>query len=128
RVLRHAERRPLGARGVQEKALALPVLARQRPPFVVAPAASDLQIARREPLELEAGALDEPLRAVVPRLDVRLDAVELQLAEDVAQDELEPLRHQALARVRRERVVAEVRALEKAVRDLAQVVRADERA
>src|SRR6185437_10056361 len=89
-----------------------PVLPRDRPALVVAPAAADLQIARRVALVAKARALHEELRALVVRLDVRLQAVEPQAAEAVPHHELQPFRHQPRAGRRRERVVAEVRALE----------------
>src|SRR5262249_5699028 len=107
---------------------ASPVLARDRPALVVAPAAADLQVARRVALVAEACPLDEALRPFVVGLDVRLEPAQLQLSERVAQDELEAFRHQSLAGRGGERVVAEVRALEEAARDLADVVDARQRA
>src|SRR5262249_43375777 len=91
-----------------------------RPPGS-APAPADLEVAGGVPLVVEAGALDEAPRGVVVRLDVRLEPMELQPPERVPEHEVEPLAHQPLAGVRLERVVAEVRALEEAVRDLAEV-------
>src|SRR4051794_38720199 len=55
------------------------VLVRQdRPALVVAPPAVDLQVARREALQAEAGSLGERDRALVAGLDVRLEPVQPQ--------------------------------------------------
>ena len=104
-----------------------PVFARDRPALVVSPAAADLQVARRVALVAEARALDEAFRALVVRLDVRLEPVKLQAAEAVAHDELEALGHEPCPGRRRECVVPEVRALEEPARDLADVVDAGDR-
>ena len=53
--------------------------------------------------------------------------MQFEVAERVAQDQLESFRHQAAAQAGRKTVVAEVRALEEPARDLTQVVDADER-
>src|SRR5262245_41861929 len=94
------------------------VLDRDRPVLVVAPAAADLQVPTREALLAEPAAADERDRAVVLRLDVRLDAMEPEIFERVPQDQLEPLAHVAFAGERLERVVAEVGVAEVAVEDL----------
>src|SRR3954470_12536422 len=53
-------------------------LCQDRPAFVVAPLAVDLQVARREALQAEAGSLGQRDRALVARLDVRLEPVQSQ--------------------------------------------------
>src|SRR5439155_19615754 len=53
-----------------------PVLDSACPAPVVAPASSDLQESRREPLQMEPGALHELRGRDVRRLDVRLQAIE----------------------------------------------------
>src|SRR4051794_27325837 len=105
-----------------------PLLGEDRPALVVAPAPVDLQVARREPLEPEAGALRQRDRRLVVRLDVRLDAVQPHRAERVPQHQLGALGHVALARVRRADGVAEVRAQERPAKDLAEVEEAEDAA
>ena len=94
--------------------------------LVVAPAAADLQIAAREPLVAKPEAPDERDRAAVRGLDVRFDAVQLEIPERTCQHELETRAHQPLTRVRRERVVAEIGGLERVAHDLVEVDHAGE--
>src|SRR5262245_14840940 len=92
---------------------AAPLLPKKSPPFVVSPAAAELQVARREPFASEAEPPDERQRRRVLGLDVRLHAMEPELAERAPQDERHRRAHEPLPRVRLERVVAEIRRLER---------------
>src|SRR4051794_5122052 len=103
------------------------LLGQYGPTLVVAPATADLQVARREPLPLEAGPLREPQGALVRGLDVRLDAVQTQVAEREAQRQLHPLAHVTLAGVGATRPVAEVGVLERAAHDPGQLEEAHDR-
>jgi hypothetical protein len=94
---------------------------------VVAPAAADLEVARREALELEAAAARERDRRRVARLDVRLEPVQVELRERMPQNQPEPLGHVAAAGVGGDRAVAQERTLQPAADDLADVREADDR-
>src|SRR5689334_3666720 len=98
--------------------LLAPFLREEGPALVVAPAATDLQIARREALATEAGALGECDRGAVAGLDVGLDPVQAQGGERPAQDELDPFSHIPIAGVGLPGGVAEVGALKGATDDL----------
>src|SRR5262249_15246211 len=104
-----------------------PLLAEDRPPFVIAPASGDHEVARRAPPAPEAEALDQGQEEPAAGLDVGLEAVEPEAPEGVAEDEREALGHVALAGVGAAPVVAEVGALERAPHDLAHVDGADDR-
>src|SRR4051794_41920393 len=93
---------------------------------MVAPAAADLQVPRREPLLLESAAAGERDRGEVARLDVGLQAVQAERAEGLADHETDRLGHVSLARVRGDAAVAEERALERAADDLGDVQPADD--
>src|SRR5262249_3351212 len=77
-----------------------PGLANDRPALVVAPAPPDLEVSRREALLPEAESSRQLAGGMVPRLDVRLQAVEAEAPEGVAQDERQALGHVPLPRVR----------------------------
>jgi hypothetical protein len=94
---------------------------------VIAPAASDLEIAWRESLQPEARALDEGDRGGVFRLDIRLHSVQLQGDEGVPQDQLQTFGHVALMVERTLRVIPHVSALEEAADNLVQHEDADDR-
>ena len=94
---------------------------------MVAPAAADLQIARREPLATKAAAQRERERATVARLDVGLHTVQPQHLEGVAQREPDSLGHETLPGGAREGVVADEGTLQRAAHDLVQVDDADDR-
>src|SRR4029078_10412616 len=91
------------------------------PALVVAPAAADLQVARREALPREAARPGERERRRVGGLDVGLQTVQLQRAERVAHGRAQSFAHQTLSLEPGERVVAEVRAAECAKNDLREV-------
>src|SRR3954467_4897836 len=93
------------------------LVAQNGPPLVVAPATPDLQVARRKTLAPETRLLGERERALVGGLDVRLDAVQSQLAEREAQRQLHALAHIALPGVRPADPVTHVRVLERAAHD-----------
>src|SRR5262249_40989614 len=103
-----------------------PVLARDRPPLVVAPASSHLQVPRREAFQPEPGALREGDRAGIARLDVRLQPVESQASERFAEHELHRLRQIAPAGELGDRPIAEKGTLEFPADDLADVEEADD--
>ena len=105
----------------RRRAAAGPGLPHDGPALVVAPASPDLQVARREALLPEPEPPHQPPGVAIPRLNVGLQAVEPEAPERVAQDQRQAFRHVALARVRPERVVAEVGALEVPAHDLVQV-------
>lgn len=88
---------------------------------MVAPAPSDLQVARRVPLEPEAEPLDERDRSIVARLHVRLHPVEPDRPERLSEHEVQPFGHVPLAIERDEHRVPEVGAPEVSEDDLAQV-------
>src|ERR1044071_9434669 len=96
----------------------LPVLREDGPALVVAPAPADFQVAPRVALFPEARPFDQRDGGEVARLDVRLDPVQLQLLEGVAQQEANRLGHVAAARVRPARIITQVGALQVAPRDL----------
>src|SRR4051812_21394177 len=104
----------------------VPALRTDGPALVVAPASADLQVARGEALVLEAAAACQRHRGVVARLDVRLEAVQPQRPERLAQQQLHALGHVAVALEARHAAVAEERALQPAADDLAEVEEADE--
>src|SRR5207249_4417414 len=95
-----------------------PVLDSDGPALVVAPASSDLQIARGKSLQAKPRALHELRGRDVRRLDVRLQAMEPEIGERMTKDQAESLGHVANAGVRLEPVIAEVAALEPASNDL----------
>src|SRR5882724_3060441 len=115
---------PRRARGWSSSAP--PSVGNDRPALVIAPAPPDLQVSRRVPLAAEAEAPDQPERREITGLDVGLQPVQTEPAEGRADDERHGLGHEALPRVRRERIVAEVGAPEHAAHDLADVHDADE--
>src|SRR3954452_16840459 len=86
-------------------------------PDVVAPVTVQEEVPRRSRPWLEPERADQPDRRDVLRPDVGLEPVEIQVLERIADDELESLSEIALARERRERVVAEEPALERAAHD-----------
>ena len=69
----------------------MPILARHRPAFVVAPAPTDLEIPGREPLETESCVSEERDRCRFPGLDVGLKTVESHGSEDVTDEEFDRL-------------------------------------
>ena len=71
--------RNAGFRPSAIRAVGAPGLGADRPALVVAPAAADLQVARRESLELEPAALGQCDRRRVAGLDVRLEPVQAEL-------------------------------------------------
>src|ERR1700761_204676 len=93
---------------------------------MVTPAPADLQVAGREALTFEARALRQRNRRLIPRLDVRLQAVQAQLDERDPQHQLDPLTHVPLASVLLGGRVAEVGTLQRAPRDLGDVEEADD--
>src|SRR6266576_2244079 len=78
-------------------------------------------------LEPEAEAAQELGGGDVFRTHVRLEAVQVELLEGVRHDERQTLAQVPLTRVRRERVVAEECALERAADDLCEIRDAGER-
>ena len=103
-----------------------PILDQKCHAHVIAPAARDPDVTPRKAFADEPGAAHERERARVRRLHVRLDAMELQ-PRNATEHELQAFGHVAGARVRREGVIAEVGALEKAADDFADVEHADDR-
>src|SRR4051794_17050415 len=97
------------------------LLREDRPALVIAPLAVDLQVARREALEPEARALRQRDRALVAGLDVRLEPVQPERAERVAEHELDAFRHVALAGEGPPDGIAEVGIQERPAEDLAEV-------
>src|SRR5947208_2394688 len=71
----------------------LPVLREDGPALVVAPAPANLQVAPRVALSDEARPCGQRDGRDVARLDVRLDPVQLQILEGVAQHKPNPLGH-----------------------------------
>src|SRR5690349_13691650 len=114
---------PTGGRDAPAHARALPrpLVGEHGEAHVIAPAAGDLHVTPRVTLTHEADARDERKRAAVRRLHVRLDAMQLQRAEGVIEREHERFAHVAVTDERSERVVADVRALERAADDLGEV-------
>src|SRR4051795_5284556 len=102
------------------------IVRQDRPALVVAPASADLQVARREALTPEARAFGQRQRALVARLDVRLDAVQEQLAEGEAQRQLHALVHVPTPREGLADPVAEIGVLERAADDLRELEDADD--
>src|SRR6202034_3759164 len=108
--------------------LAGKVLGEQRPALMVAPFAADLQVAAGEALPFEAEALDQPDRAGVAGLDVRLDPVQAKLAEHRPEHRPQAPRHQALPGVRGKGAVAEGSRLQAAANDVVDVHHTDQAA
>ena len=94
---------------------------------MVAPAAADLEVSTRISLLTPPGRAEQAQRALVARLDVRLETMEPELPEGVPEQERHRLAHVAVAGVWPERVVPEVGVPERAVMDLRERVDADER-
>src|SRR4030088_897391 len=67
--------------GAQAPPACAPVLRKQRPSNVIAPAARDFRIAARVAFAVEARSSNERGRAVNARLDIRFDAMQSQRAE-----------------------------------------------
>jgi len=105
-----------------------PVFTKKGPPLVISPLTAEFEIARGQSLASESQPPDERERRMVHRLDIRLKAMETKLAKGARDDELKPLRHEAPAGVRLERVVPKIPALEGASDDLVDVDDTDERA
>src|SRR4051812_18669064 len=103
------------------------IVGQDRPTFVIAPAAADLQIARREALPAEARLACQCQRALVRRLDVGLDAVQAQLAEREAQCLLHAVAHVPLPGKRPADPVAQIRVLERPADHLGELEEADDR-
>ena len=99
----------------------LPALPRHGPPLVIAPPWPDLEVSQRNPLSTKAQRLHEPQGRLIAGLYVGLDSVKSVHAKRPAHDRTQPLRHEALACVPRVGVEAEVRRLEHAPDDLAEV-------
>src|SRR5438477_6957638 len=95
---------------------------------MIAPATGEFDVPTREPFTRESRAARKKDRTSIPRLDVDLHAMQAQHPERELERELEPLRHIAAAGEGRERVIADVPALEGAAHDFAQVEYADRRA
>src|SRR5206468_5410029 len=106
---------------------AAPLLGADRPSFVVAPLATHLQVARREPLVLKAAPHRQGNRRLVRRLDVRLQAMETQVGEGPPDGEPDRLGHVALPRLPRNAPIADEPALEGSANDLADVHESDDR-
>src|SRR5215471_13031175 len=102
-----------------------PVLGEQRHPDVVAPAPCDPYVAAREPFANESGIARERQRAQVGRLDVRLDAVQLECTKRHAEGEPQALGHVASTGVRGKGVIAEIRTLKQTADDFAQIEDSD---
>src|SRR5688572_13710045 len=98
-----------------------PVFGEYRPAFVIAPAAADLQIPRRQSLSPEAQCLHQRLRPMVAGLDVRLQAVKPDLLERVRNDLSDTVFHQPAPSIRRESVIPEICTSKAAVNDLVHV-------
>jgi len=94
---------------------------------VVAPAPADLEVPTRVSLLAPAGRAEQRERALVARLNVRLEAVESELAECVPEYERHRFAHVAVAGVREECVVPEVGVTEGPAMDLRERVDTDER-
>lgn len=101
---------------------------RQRcPALVIAPAAGDLQVARRVALEPEAVAGGHPARRFVLGLDVGLDAVKSQAPESVPQGESDAFGQVAARSEGPPDVVPHKGALEWPIEDLTEVDGAHDR-
>ena len=94
--------------------LPFPILPGNRPPLVVAPAAADFQVAGGKSLELESTPLHQPDRRRVPRLDVRLHPVKLDLQEYMPEKTTHPLAHIPLPGMLGRSVITQVGALKTA--------------
>jgi hypothetical protein len=93
---------------------------------VVAPSATDVQIAWRVAFALEPEAPHEPDRWPIAGLDVGLETMQSERTERLGDHERQRFGHQPLALPGLERVIAEVTALQGAAHDLAEVDHADE--
>jgi hypothetical protein len=93
---------------------------------VVAPPSADAEVAARQAFAAEAEPTDQPPRARIRGLDVRLQPVQAQRTEGASDDETEALGHVAASFEGREEVVAEIGALEGAADDLHHVDDADQ--
>src|SRR5262249_26397145 len=100
----------------------------ERPAFVIAPSAPDGEIAWRVALAPESEPPHEPDRRAIAGLAVGFEPMETQRSKRMTDHEREALGNQALPLPRHERVIAEVRATERAPDDLTDVHDADERA
>jgi len=93
---------------------------------MVAPAASEFEIARGVALAMEPEGLDKRDRGGVLGLDVGLEPVQAELAKGIVEYEAEAFAHKALASEWRADVIAEVSALKGAASDLTELDRAEE--
>jgi hypothetical protein len=92
---------------------------------MVSPAAAELEIPGRVTFKAKPKAPHQTTRRHVSRLDIGLEAVEVELAEGVVEHEAKGLAHVSLAGEGGADVIAEVGALERATGDLAELDRAD---
>jgi len=88
---------------------------------MVAPAAANLGQPPRTAFAHKPARPGQRLRAPVVRLDVGLDAVELELPKGVPQHQPQSFAHQSTAGVRHERVIAHGAALEISADDVVQI-------
>src|SRR5580658_462394 len=106
----------------------VPLRGQNRPSFVIPPAATDLQVTRRVPFELESAITSQRDGGPIPRLDVGFEAMQFQRSEGLGRDGLQTRTHEATPLLPRECVVAEIAAAERTHDDIGQVDDAGDRA
>jgi len=104
-----------------------PLLGEDGPPFVVAPAPTDLEILRRVAFAGEAKSSDERDGGHIAGLNVGLEPVEAECPEPIGEGKPQGLGHVAVPRPGRVDVVAEIGALEGPAHDLTDLDRAKDR-
>src|SRR3954469_13521519 len=107
--------------GTKLSASRLPVFRPDGPALVIAPAARDLQIPRRVTLEFESQATHERDRRRIVWLNVRLETMQSIVTKTELNHGRDSGAHVAAPLMRLQRVVAQVRGLERAQYDLGDV-------
>lgn len=105
-----------------------PIFNENGPPFVVAPAAADLEIPSRVALLHESRAFNYRNRGHVARLDVCFKSMQFQICKRITKHQGHGFRHVALAREIGAYLITEIRALKSAANDLIKTDRTEYRA
>jgi hypothetical protein len=85
-----------------------PVFRRHRPALMVPPLARYLQVSRRESLQFEPQAFNQPSRCFIIGLNVRFESVQAELSKGPGDHGAKSSRHIAATIVRRKGIIAQV--------------------
>src|SRR3970282_483094 len=118
RIARYGSARSVRAARAARHPRRIPLGGEHGPALEIAPTASELGEAQCNAFLAKAEARDELDRAAVDGLDVGFEPMQLEGAKRMRDRENQALAYVALPRVRHERVVAQVRGLIRAARDV----------